>query len=114
MSNEVVEGAEDGQALGIEMPEFQEYVSVPAFFHGVFVKKGTPDLVIQKLSEAFEEAVNDPKFIKFCEENHYVPLGITGQKAVDYIEKWQSQKAWLIHNAGDSVVSPESLGLPKP
>jgi tripartite-type tricarboxylate transporter receptor subunit TctC len=114
MSNEVVEGAEDVPALGIEMPEFQEYVNVPAFFHGVFVKKGTHDLVIQKLSEAFKEAVNDPKFIKFCEENLYVPLGIIGEEAVDYIEKWQSQKAWLIHNAGDSVVSPESLGIPKP
>lgn len=114
MANRPVKGAEDIPALGAEKPKYKEFLSVPAFFHGVFVKKGTPDTIIQKLMEAFQAAVKDPKFKEFCEKNLYLPVGISGEEAVKYIEKWQSVKTWMIYDAGDAKVSPETLGIPRP
>ncbi|NTW70956.1 MAG: tripartite tricarboxylate transporter substrate binding protein [Eubacteriaceae bacterium] len=95
-------------------PEYKEILTASGFFNGVFVKKGTPETAIRKLKEAFMSAFNDPGFQEYAAENGMKPLGLTGEEAKLYIKKWQSQMAWLIYETGDSKVSPEKFGIPKP
>jgi len=83
-------------------------------FHGVFVKKGTPDHVIAKLTDAFRFACNDEKFDKFAHDFGGVKLALTGTKAVEYIRHNQSVSAWLLHDMGYTKRSPEEFGIPRP
>lgn len=83
-------------------------------FHGVFVKKGSPDYVIAKLTNAFEFACDDEKFDKFVQDFGGVKLALTGSKAVDYIRHNQSVSAWLLHDMGYTKKSPADFGIPRP
>lgn len=114
ISNESVKGGEEIPALGQLKPEYQPYLKVPAIYHGVFVNKGTPEAIVEKLSLAFQKAVKDPRFIKFCQENLYSPIGLVGEEAMEYLNDWQAIKNWMIYDAGDAVESPETFGIPRP
>lgn len=101
-------------AAGDINPKYQEILKASGFFYGVFVKKGTPKNVTDKLVEAFKSAYNDPKFQQYVISNGMVPLGLTGEEAKKFIRDWQSQMCWLIYEAGGAKESPEKFGITKP
>ena len=84
------------------------------FFYGVFVKKGTPDEAIKKLTESFQVAYKDPKFQEYMQKNGLTPMGISGEEAKKYMKEWQSIITWLIYDAGGAKESPEKFNIPKP
>lgn len=104
----------DVPALGEINPKFESMLQAPGFFYGVFVKKGTPEDIIKKLTDAFLVAFKDAKFQEYCTKNGLIPLGLTGNEAKEYMKKWQSTMAWLIYDAGGAKDSPEKFGIPKP
>lgn len=70
--------------------------------------------MVQTLTEAFKKGYEDQQFQAFAKTNGYTPLGLTGDKAWEYINAWQSQQAWLIYDAGKAKESPEKFGIPRP
>lgn len=101
-------------AIGEINPAYQKILKASGFFFGVFVKKGTPEDVVEKLREAFQAAYNDPKFQEYIITNGMIPLGLTGNEAKKFVKEWQSQISWLIYEAGGAKESPEKFGIPKP
>ncbi len=95
-------------------PAYKDILKASGFFYGVWVKKGTPEDVIKKLTDAFSQAFKDPKFQEFYTKNGFMPMGLTGQEAKNFAKEWQSQMAWLIYDAGGAKESPEKFGIPKP
>ena len=83
-------------------------------FYGVFVKKGTPDNVVKALQDSFYKAYQTDTFQKFCKNLSLHPLGYTGDKAQQYIKKWQSITCWALYRAGTTTKSPADLNIPKP
>jgi len=94
--------------------KYKDIMKAPGFFYGIFVKKGTPDDVVKKLTEAFMTAYKDPKFQEFAQKNGMNLLGLTGDAAKKYMKEWQSQMAWLMFDAGGAKESPEKFNIPKP
>ncbi len=95
-------------------PAFSQIMKTSGFFYGVWVKKDTPQLAIDKLTAAYKQAFNDPTFQDYAKANGLTLLGVTGKEAKDYAKSWQSQMAWLIYEAGGAKESPEKFGIPKP
>jgi tripartite-type tricarboxylate transporter receptor subunit TctC len=95
-------------------PAFNDVMKASGFFYGVFVKKGTPQPVIDKLSTAYKFALNDTKFVNYAKLNGLDVIGMTGKDAKAFMNTWRSQMSWLIFDAGAGKTSPEKFGIPKP
>jgi tripartite-type tricarboxylate transporter receptor subunit TctC len=95
-------------------PAFSESMKASGFFYGVFVKKGTPQPIIDKLTEAYRLALNDGKFVDYASNNGLDVVGLSGKEARDFVNTWRSQMSWLVYDAGAGKESPEKFGIPKP
>lgn len=113
ISNDGIEAIPNVPALGDLVPDAQDELEVTGPFFGIYLKKGTPQNIIDKVRDAYKASVEDPKFVEFCKNSGYSILGLTGDDAKAFISGWQSQSAWLIHEAGAAKESPEKFGIPK-
>lgn len=95
------------------LPELEKYVPWGSFF-GVFLKADAPEEAKQKLVEAFRIAVDNPEYREMMEGRGSVMLNISGEEAIEFINRWTSVTAWIYHDAGVAVNSPEKLGIPRP
>lgn len=95
-------------------PAFNDVMKASGFFYGVFVKKGTPQPIIDKLATAYKFALNDTKFVNYAKINGLDVIGMTGKDAKAFMNNWRSQMSWLIFDAGAGKTSPEKFGIPKP
>lgn len=93
-------------------PEFKKQLPI-GHYYGVFVKKGTPKPIVEDLRKAFMTAIKDPHYVAFIKRVNALPLGLTGDEAMKFIKKNQSNVAWILHDAQATKVSPEKLGIPK-
>ncbi|MCP1170655.1 tripartite tricarboxylate transporter substrate binding protein [Limimaricola litoreus] len=94
-------------------PAFETYLPWGPFF-GVFVKEGTPDEVVTKLTEAYSAGVENEAFQQLMEDRGFEVMNISGAQAQDFLDKWQSVTSWLVHDAGIAKTSPEEFGIPRP
>lgn len=92
---------------------YSKYLPWGPFF-GVFVKKGTPDEIVAKLSAAYKAGAETPDFQKLMENRGYSVMNISGQEAEDFLTNWQSNTTWLLQDAGLTKASPEEFGIAKP
>ncbi|MBZ4021348.1 tricarboxylate transport protein TctC [Rhodobacter sp. TJ_12] len=96
-----------------DFPGYGKYLPWGPFF-GVFVKAGTPEDVVAKLSTAYLEGAQATDFVELLENRAYLPINLSGQDAKDYMAKWQSVTSWLVQDAGIAKRSPEEFGIPRP
>ncbi|SFD17646.1 tripartite tricarboxylate transporter substrate binding protein [Tropicimonas isoalkanivorans] len=96
-----------------EYPDFATYLPWGPFF-GVFVKKGTPDEAVEKLKEAFAAGAENQEFKDLMAARGYSIMNISGDEAVQFLEKYQSVTSWLVHDAGIAKTSPEEFDIPRP
>ncbi|AMY70946.1 Bug family tripartite tricarboxylate transporter substrate binding protein [Frigidibacter mobilis] len=94
-------------------PEFAQMLPWGPFF-GVFVKQGTPDDVVDKLTAAYAEAAQSPDFVALIDGRGFKMLSLSGAEAEEFLTEWQSTTSWLIHDAGLTKASPEEFGIAKP
>ena len=93
--------------------EYSPYLPWGAFF-GAFVRKGTPAEALEALQSAFQRGYDDPRFDEFAKSTGGVKLGLTGEKAREYIQQNKSVSAWLLYDAGGAKHSPEEFGISRP
>lgn len=93
--------------------EYSPYLPWGAFF-GAFVRKGTPAEAFEALQSAFQKGYDDPRFDEFAKSTGGVKLGLTGEKAREYIQQNKSVSAWLLYDAGGAKHSPEEFGISRP
>ncbi|MBS0126723.1 Bug family tripartite tricarboxylate transporter substrate binding protein [Thetidibacter halocola] len=101
------------QSVAAVSPGYATYLPWGPFF-GVFVKKGTPDDVVAKLSAAYAEAAKNAEFIELMEGRGFTLMGISGAEADAFLSKWQQGTAWLLQDAGLTKASPEEFGIARP
>lgn len=95
-------------------PAFTDAMKASGFFYGVFVKKGTPQPIVDKLTAAYKSALAEPKFVDYAKNNGLTVLGLTGTQARDFMNAWRSQMSWLIYESGGAKESPEKFKIAKP
>jgi tripartite-type tricarboxylate transporter receptor subunit TctC len=94
-------------------PEFADLLPWGPFF-GIFVKKGTPDDVVAKLTAAYAEGAKADDFVALMDGRGFKMMSISGGEAQAFLNKWQSTTAWLVDGAGLTKASPADFGIPKP
>jgi tripartite-type tricarboxylate transporter receptor subunit TctC len=93
-------------------PNLASKLPYSAFF-GIFVKKGTPQEAIDKLSEAFNQASSQGRFKTLIEDKGYEYLGLTGEKAAQYVERFRRVASWTVYKSGIAKFSPEKFNIEK-
>ncbi|PRY91036.1 Bug family tripartite tricarboxylate transporter substrate binding protein [Donghicola tyrosinivorans] len=83
-------------------------------FFGVFVKNGTPDDVVAKLSDAYAQAATNADFVELMDNRGFTMMNISGAEAQDFLTKWQQNTTWLLQDAGLTKASPEDFGIARP
>jgi putative tricarboxylic transport membrane protein len=113
VADKPIPGLEDIPLITKDFPKFDKYLPWGPFY-GVWVKRDTPDAAKQKLTEAFQKAASEPKFQQFITDFGAVTMNISGKEADEFLTRWQSITAWLLHDAGGTKASPADFGIPKP
>lgn len=96
-----------------EYPAYATYLPWGPFF-GVFVKNGTPDDVVAKLTAAYSDATQAPDFVELIDGRGFSMINLSGDEARSFLDKWQSVTSWLVQDAGMAKKSPEDFGIPRP
>lgn len=103
----------DTPAITETNPEFGDLLPWGPFF-GIFVKQGTPDDVVAKLTEAYQTAAANPDFLALMEGRGFRMLSLSGDEAQDFLDTWQRQTAWVLWDAEIAKNSPEDFGIERP
>lgn len=82
-------------------------------FFGIWVKKGTPDEAVEKLTKAFNTSAAQAGFKELLDNRGYVFLGLQGEEANEYLEKFRSISSWIAYDSGVAKFSPEKFGIKK-
>jgi tripartite-type tricarboxylate transporter receptor subunit TctC len=91
-----------------------DFTAAPIYF-GIFVPKGVPDDVVETLNMIWEQKVQQSdKLREWAANNAVVFDPAYGETAVDKSFPMVQIDAWLKHEAGDTVMSPTEIGIPKP
>jgi len=83
-------------------------------FFGVFVKNGTPDDVVTKLSAAYATGAQNADFMALMDNRGFTMMGLNGEEAASFLTKWQQGTAWLMQDAGLTKASPDTFGIARP
>lgn len=113
MTTERYEETPDVPAIVEYNKGFAKYLPWGAFY-GAFVKKGTPQEIVDKLTIAYTKAINDKRFIEFAKNFGGIRLGLNGQAAKAYLDRHKSISSWLIYSAGDAKKSPAEFNILEP
>jgi tripartite-type tricarboxylate transporter receptor subunit TctC len=103
----------DAPTITSTNPEFADLLPWGPFF-GIFVKKGTPDEVVAKLSAAYAKGAEAEDFKALMDGRGFKMMNISGAEAQAFLDRWQSVTAWLVQDAGLTKASPADFGIPKP
>jgi tripartite-type tricarboxylate transporter receptor subunit TctC len=80
-------------------------------FHGVFVKKGTPQEIIDILTDKFTAAANNEEYINLLINMGNIPAVMQGEEAREFIDNFRSTTSWLMYEVGATEKSPEEFGI---
>lgn len=103
----------DAEPVTAVLPDLAKFLPWGPFF-GVFVKAGTPDDVVAKLTAAFAEGAQAEDFKALIDARGFEMLSLSGDEARAFLANWQSVTSWLVYDAGIAKASPEDFGIPRP
>ena len=89
----------DVPLVTVEYPDFAKYLPWGPFY-GVFVKKGTSQEVISKLSDAFTKAGPQESYQKVLANFNINFLGYSGEEAAKYISSWRENTVNALKKSG--------------
>lgn len=113
VNTEPVDTLPDTPAITDAIPDMAGFLPWGPFY-GVFVKNGTPEDVVAKLTAAFDTAAQSETFTTLMANRGNIVMNMSGQEAVDFLAKWQQVTAWALQDTGAAKVSPEELGIARP
>jgi len=94
--------------------------SIPGFkcgmnYFGIYIPKGVPQEVVTAVTKVWRENVMNSEAVKkYAVERGAIFAPSYGQAAQDAAFSYYQPVAWLYHDAGKTVVSPDTLGIPRP
>lgn len=112
VNDESIESLPDVPAVTDAYPEIGKYLPWGPF-QAVFAHKDTPADVVEKLSASFQTAVESSDFKATLESLGMEYMNISGQEAIDFVDKNRSTSAWMLYEAGETKASPEEFDIPK-
>ena len=111
--NDKVPGYEDIPAITEAYPDYSKYLPWGPFY-GAFVKNGTDEAIVEKLTAVFKEANADPSYQELNTAKGCFPMDISGEEAVEYLKKYRAVTSWLLYDSGVTEINPEDFGIARP
>jgi len=92
----------------------KDFQAAPIYF-GIFVPNGVPDDVVKTLNMIWDEHIKSSDTLKEWARNNAVVFDPAyGEEAVKKAFPMVQIDAWLKHEAGDTVMDPTDVGIPRP
>ncbi|MFA5698577.1 MAG: tripartite tricarboxylate transporter substrate-binding protein [Sphaerochaeta sp.] len=79
----------------------------------VMIPRDAPARIVDKLTEAFLWAMEQPEVIEYADSQGLSIAGLVGEEADKFMAIQDSGYAWTLHNVGSASVDPATLGIPK-
>ena len=108
-----LEGVGDIPSAFGPYPGLSQYLPIGQAI-GFAVRADAPDEVKEKLSAAFEQAMQSQAVKDFAANNFYALSGKHGAEASEQFATLESLFAWTLWDLGAASVDPATLGIPKP
>lgn len=100
-----------------EIPSLRRWlpdIPTPLNYFGLWCPKGTPEPVAQTMAGVWRERIANSQRLKdYAAQRAAVFTPLALQEARDRAWVAVRQTAWLYHDAGQSKVSPDSVGIPR-
>jgi tripartite-type tricarboxylate transporter receptor subunit TctC len=78
---------------------------------GPAVKRGTPQPIIERITQAYQRAANDPASQRFLEDTGTIAGRMMRDEANAHVERETRRISWLLHDNGRSQRDPASVNL---
>jgi len=94
--------------------------SLPGFkcglnYFGIYIPKGVPPEIVKAVTKVWQEKVmNSADVKKYAVDRGAIFAPSYGEDAQKAAFSYYQPVAWLYHDAGKTVVSPDTLGIPRP
>ncbi|MEA1910203.1 MAG: tripartite tricarboxylate transporter substrate binding protein [Spirochaetota bacterium] len=110
LSNEKL--LEDVPALGQLQPQFQDVLPWGLMVM-ILVHKDTPESIVDTLTDAAMDALEDPRWEAFADKYYIQTMGQTGEDFWAKVDTWRSTTTWLLQDAGVASKSPADFDIPR-
>ena len=113
---------DDWQTAGTTIPSMAKFIDDPLFkdtmpwtnIHGIALRKGAPDEVLQKIDAAFAEVMADPEMDKVYEDNAFFPFRAGREEANELMRKRTELQAYIAEViVGNAKKTRDELGIDK-
>jgi tripartite-type tricarboxylate transporter receptor subunit TctC len=94
-------------------PQLKQYLPVYQAI-GMAVKADASAEVKKTLNAAFTKAMKSSTVRNKLKEMYYLPLGLTGQKALDLMISHESNFSWTLWELKTAKIDPSTIGIAKP
>jgi tripartite-type tricarboxylate transporter receptor subunit TctC len=81
---------------------------------GFALPADTPAPVMQRVTTAFEQAMQDPEVLRGLEGRMFTRFGQHGAEAQRILQAMESAVSWKLQELGMARVNPEQLRIPRP
>lgn len=89
-------------------------VPIAPIYFGVFVPGDVPEEVSGKIKAAWDKLATSKALAEYTEGRGSIMTVHSGAEAQDRVWSSIQLNAWLLHDGGQSVTSPDKLGIPRP
>ncbi|MCK5674245.1 MAG: tripartite tricarboxylate transporter substrate binding protein [Spirochaetales bacterium] len=110
LSNEKL--LDDAPALGQLQPQFQDVLPWGLMVM-ILVHKDTPESIVDTLTDAAMDALEDPRWKEFADKYYIQTMGQTGDDFWAKVDTWKSTTTWLLQDAGVAAKSPADFDIPR-
>lgn len=102
---------DDVPALGQLQPQFKEVLPWGLMVM-ILVHKDTPKSIVDRLTDAAVDALEDPRWKEFADKYYIQTMGQTGDDFWTKVDNWRSTTTWLLYDAGIAENSPADFDIP--
>jgi tripartite-type tricarboxylate transporter receptor subunit TctC len=96
------------------IPELEDRIVAGAGWRGFAVKKGTPEHIVDRLTNAIKSAFESDKVQDFVTQTGAVTGNLYGEEAQKAYEITSRVGSWILYDSGEANRSPEEVNVPRP
>jgi len=101
-----------GEIPGVspELRSMDDMLPLGGWF-GPAVRRGTPQPIMERITQAYQRAVRDPAAQRFWDDTGTLPGNLLRDEANAHVERETRRISWLLHDNGRSLRDPATVNL---
>ena len=108
----VIDGREPIPAMPAVLPG-SDHIPLLSETWPILIRRDTPQHILDKLTEAFLWAIEQPSIIEYAEGQALAVVGWHGEEADRFLSVSEAGYSWTLYDAGLAEKSPAALNIPR-